>query len=96
MYQTINLSNFRDAFNTVRPENFSYEGLEVLFEHLEEYEGADSKMGIELDIIAICCDFTECNIKEALNDYDLKSLEELEQNTIVLKIDDDTIIYQNY
>ena len=53
-------------------------------------------MGIELDVIAICCDFTECTIKEVLRDYQLESLEELEQNTTVLKIDDETIIYQNY
>ena len=33
MKQTINLSGFRDAFqNMDRKENFSYEGLELLFD----------------------------------------------------------------
>ena len=95
MYQTIGFCQFTDAFNAVRPNNFSYEGLQVLFNYLEQYED-DTDQGMELDVIAICCDFTECTIKEALNDYDLESLKELEDNTTVLKIDDDKIIYQNY
>ncbi len=96
MYQTIGFCQFTDAFNSVRPNNFSYEGLQVLFDHLEEYEGADSEMGLELDVIAFCCDFTESSIEEVLKDYDLESIGELEQNTTVLKIDDENIIYQNY
>ena len=96
MYQTINFCQFTDAFNSIRPKNFSYEGLQVLFDHLEGYDGADSESGIELDVIAICCDFTESSIKEVLKDYDLESLEELENNTTVLKVDDNTVIYQNY
>ena len=96
MYETIDFSKFTNRFNSLRPNNFSHEGLEVLFDHLEEYEGSDSESGIELDVIAICCDFTECSIKEVLNDCNLESLEELEQNTMVLKVDDNTIIYQNY
>ncbi len=96
MYQTIGFSQFTDEFNAVRPNNFSYDGLRVLFHHLDEYENADSEMGIELDVIAICCDFTECTIKEVLNNYDLQSLYELQENTTVLKIDDENIIYQNY
>ncbi len=95
MYQTIEFCQFTDAFNAVRPNNFSYDGLQVLFDHLEQYEN-DTEGLLELDVIAICCDFTECTIKEALRDYDLESLEELEQNTMVLKIDDDRVIYQNY
>lgn len=91
MYQTINFSNFYDAFQSIRPENFSGEGLNVLFDYFEQW---DEK--IELDVISICCDFTECSIKEVLKDYNLESLEELEQNTTVLKVDDNTIIYQNY
>ena len=36
MKQTINLYDFRRAFETTRPDNFSYEGLGILFEALEE------------------------------------------------------------
>ncbi len=96
MYQIIGFSQFTDEFNAVRPNNFSYDGLRVLYDYLDEYDGAVSETGIELDVIAICCDFTECTIKEVLNDYDLQSLDELQENTTVLKIDDENIIYQNY
>jgi len=91
----IGLNEFRHAFSYCeRQENFSYEGLEVLFDHLEEV--SDDCGNMELDVIAICCDYTESTIVEALAWYDLASLEELQDNTFVLNVDSDTIIYQNY
>ena len=95
MYQTVNLYAFRRAFETQRPNNFSYEGQEVLFNYLEQLE-EDIGEGIELDVIALCCDYTESTIEEALSNYNLDSLDELRDNTLVLEVDDNTIIYQNY
>jgi len=95
MYQEINFSEFSNQFNQCRPNNFSYDGLRVLYDYLEEYEDSTEEK-MELDVIAICCDFSESSIDDVLKDYDLESLEELEQHTMVLKIDDDNIIYQNY
>ena len=59
MKTTINLHQFRDAFYRMDSKtNFSYQGLEILFEYLEELEeGTDQE--IELDVIALCCDFSE-------------------------------------
>jgi hypothetical protein len=37
---------------------FSYEGLGALFEYLTEYE-EDTGAELELDVVAICCDFDE-------------------------------------
>ena len=51
---------------------------------------------IELDVISLCGDFSQSSIKEVLSDYDLDSLDELKQNTTVLKLNDGTVIYQNY
>jgi hypothetical protein len=48
-----------------RKENFSYEGLRLLFDYLEEVE-ADSGVEIELDVIALCCDFTEFQSLQAV------------------------------
>jgi hypothetical protein len=90
MIKKINLHEFRNEFKEIRPNNFSYEGLEVLFDYLEEFED------FELDVIGLCCDFTECTIDEALNNYNLESIEELENNTVVLHVNNETIIYQNY
>jgi len=91
----IGLYEFRLAFSYCdRQENFSYEGLEVLFDHLDEL--SDDCGTIELDVLAICCDYTESTISEALAWYNLESLEDLQYNTLVLNVDSDTIIYQNY
>lgn len=90
MHQTITGYDFHDAFNKIRPDNFSYDGLNILYDYLDEFEN------FELDVIGICCDFSEENIKDVLENYNLNNIEELEQNTIVLYVNDDTIIYQNY
>ncbi len=59
MKVTINVSDFRDAFHRCgRGSQFSYEGLEILFDYLEECE-TDIGEEYELDVIAICCDFAE-------------------------------------
>ena len=54
MKQTVYLNDFINAFQKIRPDNFSYEGLEQLFEYLESYE-EDAQEQIELDVIALCC-----------------------------------------
>lgn len=59
MKKTVNLYDFREEFNACsRGDNFSYEGLEVLFDYLENYE-SDIGTELELDVIALCCDFSE-------------------------------------
>ena len=54
----VNENEFRDMFRAIRPDNFSYSGLGALFEYLEELSD-DIGEDIEVDVIAICCDFTE-------------------------------------
>lgn len=95
MKKTIDRYQFRDAFISSRPDNFSYEGLNALFDYLEEYEES-CETEIELDVIAICCDFTECSIEEVLKEYNLDSIEQLRDNTTVIEVDDETVIYQVY
>jgi hypothetical protein len=86
MIQTINLSQFRDEFNAIRPNNFSYEGLETLYNYLE---GIDSEM--ELDVIAICCDFCEMSMDEIFNAYpdvlDLIDMDRPRESTYSIVID---------
>ena len=67
MIQTINLHDFRNAFRSCRPENFSYDGLEILFDYLEQYE-EDTGEQVELDVIALCCDFAE-DSPESIAEY---------------------------
>ena len=63
MIKAINFNDFVDEFEAIRPDNFSYEGLKLLFEHLEELEM------YELDAIALCCEFTEYEGFDELEDY---------------------------
>ena len=67
MKQTVNVYRFRDAFHSIRPDNFSYEGLATLWDYLDEYEQSTGEE-MELDVIAICCDFSE-NRWETIADY---------------------------
>lgn len=93
MRQTITLSDFRDAFKRMgREYHFTYEGLETLYNHLEAINP-----DYELDVIALCCDYTELSLEEILSDYDLESRDELEDNTLVLDVAcRDTVIIQDF
>lgn len=69
MKTTINFSEFRDHFYGIRPDNFSYEGLKILFDYFEEYEESTGDE-IELDVIGLCCDFAEATWQTIASDYD--------------------------
>ena len=68
MINTIDEYQFKDAFMKIRPDNFSYNGLSSLFEYFEEYEDSIGEQ-IELDVIAICCEWSEASYSEVYNDY---------------------------
>ena len=70
MKKTINIYDFRDAFHKAgRGNQFTYDGLTALFEYLEDYEEGTGEE-IELDVIALCCEFTEYeSIEEFWLDY---------------------------
>jgi hypothetical protein len=68
MKTTVNFSEFRDLFQQIRPDNFSYDGLKHLFSWLEQYE-EDTGKEFELDVIAICCDFSEDYFQNIADQY---------------------------
>ena len=68
MKNTVNESQFRDAFRDIRPNNLSYAALGELYEWLEQYE-EDTETEMELDVIAICCDFSEYTMEDLESDY---------------------------
>jgi hypothetical protein len=78
MKTTVYLNEFRDYFNQVRPNNFSYEGLGILFEYLEQYE-EDTGEELELDVIALCCDFSEEDFTDIAKSYDIELDEEADE-----------------
>jgi hypothetical protein len=67
MKTTVNIYTFREAFNRMgRGDQFSYEGLAVLFDYLEQFEDE-----YELDVIALCCEFAEDDIYGIAESYGL-------------------------
>ena len=98
MKKTINKYDFERAFKESRPKSFSYAGLDALYKYFEEYEEA-TDIEIELDVIAICCQYTEYeNLEEFNIDYDtnMKSIEDISDFTEVINIDDVSFIIFNY
>ena len=101
MKQSINNYEFHRAFEQLRPDNFTYDGLNALHDWFEQYE-EDTGEEIELDVIAICCDFTESSVEEFNNDYnrEYEDMDELLQSvsdeTIVITVNDDSFIYQAF
>jgi len=95
MKQTINLYQFRDAFQRMdRGEQFSYEGLEILFDWFEDLEIMQDQE-IELDVIAICCEYSESSIEQIILDYsvDIEGVEPEEVDAFILDyLNDRTIV----
>jgi hypothetical protein len=87
MYQSINhFSEFHNAFvECNRGNQFSREGFKLLFDYLEEYEESTGE-SIELDPIAICCDYVEDTIESIIQNYsiDVSSIDEYDREEIVL------------
>jgi len=91
MKEQIGFCQFCDRFRDMnRNENFSYYGKKALFEYLKEYEDSTGEE-LELDVIALCCDFTEYgDLAEFQNDYgkEYESIEDIREKTIVIAIED--------
>jgi hypothetical protein len=69
--QTLDKYSFVEAFKqSSRKDQFSHEALEAIFDYLEEYS-EDSGENIELDIIAICCEWAEMSWDEIAINYNL-------------------------
>lgn len=70
MKQTVNVYQFRDAFQKIRPDNFSYDGLTILFDYLERFE-EECGEELELDVIGICCEWDEADYQGIAESYGL-------------------------
>ena len=99
MIKTINEYDYIDAFKKMgRTDNFSTSGLIALYEYLEML-GDDLGQEIELDVIALCCEYAEYdNLEEFQADYseDYQTIGDIESDTTVIMIDDDSFIIQQF
>jgi hypothetical protein len=74
-----NVYQFREAFHRAgRMDQFSYEGLKVLFDYLDNLS-EDTGEPIELDVIALCCDYYESSIEELIDNYNI-NLSEVDED----------------
>jgi len=80
-----------------REDQFSYEGKKALFEYLEQLSD-DCGIEIELDVIALCCEYSEySDLEEIQEDYtNIESLEDLYDHTQVIEFNNDSLIIARY
>ena len=105
MHTTItHAAQFRDAFRAVgRAEQFSYEALGLLFDYFE-----DNEPDMELDVIAVCCDYSEDSPEAIAAAYDIdiegmneeqinhEVMEYLQNHTCVVGSTDASIVYAQF
>tara|TARA_B110000902_G_scaffold112620_1_gene132798 strand:- start:232 stop:531 length:300 start_codon:yes stop_codon:yes gene_type:complete len=96
--QTVNEYDFLNAFNSIRPNNFSREALFALFEYLEQLSEDSEYPNMELDVIGICCEYSEYESLEALQvDYKaIDDLEQLQDKTLVIELANGGLIIQDF
>ena len=88
--QDISKWEFEDLFGKAnRDNNFSYEGKGALYEYFDNLS-EDLGEDITIDIIGICCEYTEYkNLKELQDNYGMiESFEDLEDHTQVIRMYD--------
>ncbi|MEM2002914.1 MAG: hypothetical protein QXT77_09740 [Candidatus Methanomethylicaceae archaeon] len=91
MYIEVDFPMFVDAFKKMGRDYFTYEGYKVLYNYLTECEN-DLGIKIELDIIAICCEYHEYKAEDLILEYGAPSqtpqevLEYVRNNTTVLEV----------
>lgn len=81
MKTTVNFSQFCDTFRSMdRNNQFTYEGKRVLFDFLESIE-EDTGKELELDVIALCCEYAEEHWEDIASNYsiDLSQCEDDEE-----------------
>jgi hypothetical protein len=94
---------FAEAFvSAERGSQFSREALDLIFDFIEEYE-EDTNEQSQLDVVAICCDFTEATPQRIAEEHILDTIQAgsvralLEDRTVVLgETSHGTIVYQNF
>lgn len=97
MHININKSQFRDQFKAMNREaNFSYDALGLLYDYLEECN-PDS----ELDVIAICCEYSEDTEAQIIKNYGLHEDQDVtdylnEHTSVVGVTDAGDVVYAQF
>lgn len=95
VFEKYDYSMFESRFKDYNRLNNFPKGLRDLWDHLQGL-AADTGEPMELDVIALCCEYSEDSIANVLREHDLETIEDLEQATTVIHVDDETVIYVAY
>lgn len=111
MKSTVTKLDFRAAFHNMgRGDQFTHEGLWELYDFLIDMEN-DTGEEFELDVIALCCDFSEDHFTDLVVNMDIDTehcddeddvfqavLDELHYSTMVVYADNVSgmIMYDNH
>jgi hypothetical protein len=82
--QITHVGQFRDAFhNAGRHNQFSYDGLAILFDWLNE-----NYPDYDLDVVQLCCNYAESTVDQLTEDYAIEGdvIEYVNHNSIVLGV----------
>lgn len=103
MKMQVSFSMFCDAFRNMGRENqFTYDGKRALYDYLLEFE-EDMGEEIELDVIALCCEYAEYSNGELIEEYgeyadkdDLNDPEDDDEyvSAIIEALRDETVIIE--
>lgn len=78
-YEKLNsIYDLRDRFRAYDRDYFSIDGLE----YIEELLSGDEDELVELDVIGICCDFTEYELPDFISEKDV-DFEDLDEDTLL-------------
>ena len=102
MKQSVTRFDFVDWFrgSDTYKNNFSYNGLNSLFDYFEQLE-EEMENEIDFDPIAICCEFSEYEnlneIKENYSSIEINNIDDLRFHTCVIEIENtDRLIIQDF
>lgn len=99
MKEHVSFTDFCDRWRSHdRNESFSYKGKRALFDWLEEYEESTGEE-MELDVIALDCEFAEYDDLAAFcKDYgkDFEGVDALRDETTVIDVEGGRIIVQGF
>lgn len=100
LVKRVSFNDFIKEFeNHGRENQFSHEGKKALYNYLNDLS-EDVGEPLELDIITLCCEFSEFkNLEEFKKDYnmdDIEDIEDIEDYTTVIPIDDKSFIIQDF
>ncbi len=87
MKTTVTETDFIEAFRRYgRYDQFGYDALKSLFAYLEEFE-QDTGDEIELDVIALCCDYAVDSVEDIASNYgiSIEGMDEEEAKAAVLE-----------